>query len=98
MWSSSLTLLPQSGCFTDWDWASPALGRWRFAYPTARPPREKMPGLENPSDAQTKYLGLEQLLRHAKLKNEKSLFCPSDANSSVHTRRREIDGYLRTKL
>ena len=34
--------------------------------PTARTVREKMPGLENPSDAQTKYLGLEQLLRHTK--------------------------------
>ena len=34
--------------------------------PTSRPVREKMPGLENPSDAQTKFLGLEQLLRHTK--------------------------------
>ena len=66
MWSSSLTLLPQLGWFTDKGWASPAFGRWRSVDPAARPVREKMPGLENPSDAQTKYLGLEQLLRHTK--------------------------------
>ena len=66
MWSSSLTLLPQLGWFTNWDWASPAFGRWRSVDPAARPVREKMPGLENPSDAQTKFLGLEQLLRHTK--------------------------------
>ena len=29
----------------------------------------KMSGLENPSDAQTKYLGLEPLLRHTKACN-----------------------------
>ena len=34
--------------------------------PTSRPVREEMQGLENPSDAQTKYLELEQLLRHTK--------------------------------
>ena len=34
--------------------------------PTSRPVREKMLGLENKSDAHTKYLGLEQLLCHTK--------------------------------
>ena len=30
MWSSSLTLLPQSGWFTDWDRASPAFDCWNL--------------------------------------------------------------------
>ena len=47
---SDIWLLKTSGCNT-------MLVQGKFEFP-------KMPGLENPSDAQTKYLGREPFLRH----------------------------------
>ena len=51
--------------------------------PTARPVREKMPGLENPSDPQTKFLGLEQLLLHTESCNRIPKVCDEHGQREI---------------
>ena len=70
MWQSNLTQPQQSGWSTGSDWEKSDIwlletcgcNTMLFEFP-------KCPGLENPSDAQTKYLGPEPLLRHTKTCN-----------------------------